>query len=49
MLVRNRAFLQELAAYNAYGNFDRVRAFGMLMLFREEKIILYQGDMKKIT
>lgn len=49
MLVRNRAFLQELAAYNAYGNFDRVRAFGMLMLYREEKIILYQGDMKKIT
>lgn len=49
MLVRNRAFLQELAAYNPYGNFDRIRAFGMLMLYREEKIILYQGDMKKIT
>ena len=47
MFVRNRAFLQELSAYNPQGNFDRVRAFGMLMIYREEKIILYQGDMHK--
>ena len=45
--VRNKAFLQELAAYNPKGNFDRVRAFGMVMLYRQEKIILYQGDMNK--
>lgn len=47
MFVKNRAFLQELAAYNPKGNFDRVRAFGMLMIYRQEKIILYQGDMNK--
>ena len=47
MFVRNRAFLQELAAYNPKGNYDRVRAFGMLMIYRQEKIILYQGDMNK--
>ena len=47
MFVRNRAFLQELVAYDPKGNFDRIRAFGMLMLYRQEKIILYQGDMNK--
>ena len=47
MFVRNRAFLQELSAYNPHGNYDRVRAFGMLMIYRQEKIILYQGDMNK--
>jgi hypothetical protein len=41
MFVKNRAFLQELAAYNTTGNYDRVRAFGMLMIYRQEKIILY--------
>jgi len=34
MFVRNRAFLLELAAYNPKGNYDRVRAFGMLMIYR---------------
>lgn len=47
MFVRSRAFLQELAAYNPQGNFDRIRAFGMLMIYRQEKIIMYQGDMTK--
>ena len=47
MFVRSRAFLQELAAYNPNGNFDRIRAFGMAMIYRQEKIILYQGDMTK--
>ena len=47
MFVRNRAFLQELVSYNPLGNFDRIRAFGMLMLYRQERIILYQGDMNR--
>jgi hypothetical protein len=47
MFVRSRAFLQELVSYNPLGNFDRIRAFGMLMLYRQEKIILYQGDMNR--
>lgn len=45
-LIRNRALLKELVAYNPFINVDRVRALGQLMLFREEKIILYQGDVK---
>lgn len=49
MFVKNRAFLQELASYNPNGNFDRIRAFGMVMLYRQEKIIMYQGDMKRIV
>lgn len=48
MFMKNKAFLQELAAYNPNGNFDRIRAFGMLMIYRYEKIIMYQGDMNKI-
>lgn len=42
--VRNRALLKELLAFNADGNFDRIRALGMVMLYREEYMILYGGD-----
>lgn len=45
--IRNRALIKELIQWNAYGNFDRVMALVQLMLFREEKMILYQGDVKK--
>ena len=45
-LIKNRALLQELAGYNPTANFDRVRALGMLMLYRESKIILYGGDVR---
>lgn len=41
--IRNRALLEELIAFNPEINVDRVRALGMVMLYREEKIILYQG------
>ena len=43
--IRNRALLKELIQWNHYGNFDRVMALVQLMLYREEKMILYQGDM----
>lgn len=36
--IRSRALLQELAAYNATDNFDRIRALGMLMLYRQERL-----------
>ena len=49
MFIKNRAFLQELASYNPNGNYDRIRAFGMVMLYRQEKIILYQGDMNRVV
>ena len=45
--IRNRALLKELINYNAEGNFDRISAMGMLMLLREDRMILYQGDMSK--
>lgn len=44
--LRNRALIEELIQYNEFANFDRVRALGMVMLYREEKMILYQGDAK---
>ena len=42
--LRNRALIQELIAFNPEINVDRVRAFGMVMLYREEKVILYNGN-----
>ena len=46
-LLRCRALIEELVAFNTENNFDRIRALGMVMLYREEKVILYQGDMKR--
>ena len=45
--IRNRALLKELILWNPFGNYDRIMALAQLMLYREEKIILYQGDIKK--
>jgi hypothetical protein len=42
--IRNRALLKELILCNPDINVDRVRALGMAMLYREEKMILYQGN-----
>lgn len=42
--IKNRALLKELILYHPNLNCDRIRSLGMLMLYREEKIILYQGD-----
>lgn len=41
--LRSRALIKELIAYNQEGNFDRISSLGMLMLLREDKMILYQG------
>ena len=43
--LKNRALLKELSLFNPDINVDRIRALGMLMLYREEKIIMFQGDM----
>ena len=45
--IKSRALLKELVLFNPDINVDRVRALGMVMLYREEKIILYQGDMSR--
>ena len=42
--IRNRALLEELIAFNPEINVDRIRALGMVMLYREEKMVLYQGN-----
>lgn len=42
--IKNRALLKELIQWNPYGNYDRIMALVQLMLYREEKMILYQGD-----
>ena len=43
-LLRNRALLEELIAFNPVNNFDRIRALGMVMIYREEKMILTGGN-----
>lgn len=42
--IQSRALLQELIGYNSEGNFDRVSSLGMLMLLREDKVIMHQGN-----
>lgn len=44
--IKSRALLEELIAYTPELNVDRIRALGMVMLYREEKMILFQN---KIT
>lgn len=45
--IQSRALLQELISYNSEGNFDRVSSLGMLMLLREDKVIMHQGNFSK--
>ena len=45
--IRNRALLKELIQWNPYKNFDRVMSLVQLILYREEKMILYQGDIRE--
>ena len=42
--IKNRALIKELILFNPDINVDRVRALGMAMLYREEKMILVQGN-----
>lgn len=44
--IRNRALLKELIQWNPQGNYDRIMSLLQLMLYREEKMILYQGNLK---
>ena len=45
--IRNRALLKELINWNPRGNYDRIMSLAQLLLYREEKMILYQGNIKK--
>ena len=42
--IRSRALLEELIAFDPVRNFDRIRALGILMIYREEKVIRYGGN-----
>ena len=42
--IKNRALLKELALFNPDINVDRIKSLCQLMLYREEKMILYQGS-----
>jgi len=37
--------IKELIGFNSEGNFDRVSANIMLMLLREDKMIMYNGNL----
>jgi len=45
--IRNRALLRELILWNPNINVDRIMSLMQLMLYRQEKVILYQGDLSK--
>jgi hypothetical protein len=45
--IRGRALLEELIAFDPIRNFDRIRALGMVMLYREEKIMIYGDNMSE--
>lgn len=45
--LKGRALIQELISYNDYGNFDRISSLGMLMLLREDRLIM-QGNRLKV-
>ena len=45
--LRSRALIKELINFNSEGNFDRISAMGMLMLLREDRMILYQGNINR--
>lgn len=47
MFIRAKALLQELAQWNPDGNYDRVSSLGMLMLLREDRMIVMQGDVDR--
>ena len=43
-LIRNMALLDELKNFNQFDNFDRIRSLGLVMLLREEQMIVCGGD-----
>lgn len=44
--IKSRALLQEAIQHDGVRNVDRIRALGMVMLYRQEKVILTQGNLE---
>ena len=47
--IKNRALLKELILYHPQLNVDRIMALCMLMIYRQEKMVILQGDLRKVT
>ena len=45
--LRTRALIKELMLYNPVGNFDRISSLGMLMLLREDRMVLGGGEIRR--
>jgi hypothetical protein len=46
--IKNRALLKECILYTPLqGNYDRIRALGLVMLYREMFVVMYQGILDK--
>jgi len=43
--IKNRALLKELSLFNPDINVDRIMSMVQLMIFREQKMIIYQGEL----
>ena len=42
--LKNKALIEELIGFDPVRNFDRIRALGMAMLYREERMVLTGGN-----
>ena len=47
--IKSRALLKEGIGYNKIANFDRIRALGMVMLYRGEFMDLYEGNLSRVN
>lgn len=47
--IKGRALLKEAISYNNVGNFDRIRALGMVMLYRGEFMDKFEGDLTRVN
>ena len=46
-LLKTRALIEEAIQFNPEINVDRIRALGMVMLYREQYIIMYGNDLNE--
>lgn len=45
--LKNKALIEELIAFTPEINVDRIRSMGMLMLYREQMMVTYQGNLRR--
>jgi len=47
--LKGKALIEELIAFSPVVNVDRVRSLGMLMLYREQLMVTYMGNVRRET